>query len=654
MPPKRKRESLPLCGNPLYLNWVQQWEEEAKQRSDRNMRFIYKKAADSLMRYPIPFDHPREASILNGIGPKIVTQLEKRWAQHCTDHGIFNPASPPRHVNSESTSTSSKDDAPTLKTKKQRTTGRSYVPRHRSVKTRDQTATRATLKQAAALYTDTSFDIPAPGTRYTAWSSMKLLLSKELVIASGRPLIYNLTDAGNVLAEQLSRTEGLFTEELVRRHDELLTNNDTTEEVTSECTTRRPLAIIDTNSALHDHSSGVNKSKNSANDSGSFIYSFLSIDDVIVSSREQAEKLVDPITSKVRYRICFTDLMAKHRIAALVFRKSKWQDRLNYWTGYLDEVECSMASTSMLASDDNAINDRCVSNRNGNSVASSQRIPNPLTSDDAYEPSISFTAQPGTFDIILLIDNRELNGRKESDALWIARAKTATGSIIEMLLDVVLERKQIDDLIASIKDGRYHEQNSGLAQIIYLIEGYTVEAARAFDLDRIDGILASVQVSSGFFLKKTRTIEETVDYLAAMTQQLEAIYKEKRLHAITIETDELRRLNLERHAYNERHPSEAHLINYEDYAVISRKTTPQSIKHTTMLMLMAIKGVSAEKASIIVQKYPSPQCILEALLSAPSERMRQQLFVHDDELVLRRKIGVKLSERIAQHWLGNL
>jgi crossover junction endonuclease MUS81 len=171
--------------------------------------------------------------------------------------------------------------------------------------------------------------------------------------------------------------------------------------------------------------------------------------------------------------------MAKHRVAALVFRKSKWHARLNYWTGYLDEEHCSMISTSTLANNSNII-DEPTSSIDHNTVVLRQTMPDLLALDDMYEPSISFTAPPGTFDIILLIDNRELNGRRESkciqqglgkhkiksemralplgDALWVARVKTSTGSIVEMLLDIVLERKQIDDLIASIKDGRYHEQ----------------------------------------------------------------------------------------------------------------------------------------------------------------------------------------------------
>ncbi|RKP23476.1 hypothetical protein SYNPS1DRAFT_24459, partial [Syncephalis pseudoplumigaleata] len=207
MPPKRKRESLPVCGNPLYLNWVRQWEEEARQREDRNLRFTYKKAT----------------SILSGIGPKIVTQLEKRWAQHCTDHGIFNPTSPPRATEDAETST-------TAPARKKTRTGRLYVPRHRSgafalllgllkLELVDQTATRATLRQAAAPYTDTSFDVPAPGMRYTAWSSMNLLLSKELIVATGRPMVYSLTPSGNMLAEQLARTEGLFADELAHRNE---------------------------------------------------------------------------------------------------------------------------------------------------------------------------------------------------------------------------------------------------------------------------------------------------------------------------------------------------------------------------------------------------------------------------------------------------
>lgn len=95
------------------------------------------------------------------------------------------------------------------------------------------------------------------------------------------------------------------------------------------------------------------------------------------------------------------------------------------------------------------------------------------------------TFAAGSFDIILLIDSREVGSRTDRDAfvrllekegvraekrmlpigdmLWIARRKpdylAAGGSEgNEVVLDAVIERKRLDDLATSITDGRYLDQ----------------------------------------------------------------------------------------------------------------------------------------------------------------------------------------------------
>jgi crossover junction endonuclease MUS81 len=85
----------------------------------------------------------------------------------------------------------------------------------------------------------------------------------------------------------------------------------------------------------------------------------------------------------------------------------------------------------------------------------------------------------GSYDIILLLDNREIKSKKDrsgildrlntvgvaveqralplGDMLWIARRKDGLVED-ECVLDFVVERKRLDDLTSSVKDGRFHEQ----------------------------------------------------------------------------------------------------------------------------------------------------------------------------------------------------
>lgn len=101
------------------------------------------------------------------------------------------------------------------------------------------------------------------------------------------------------------------------------------------------------------------------------------------------------------------------------------------------------------------------------------------TSFAAIEP---ITWEYGTYDITLLLDVREVQSRAERDAfldkikatnvrvegrplsvgdmVWIARRKDGygMGKEEEVVLDFVVERKRLDDLVYSIKDGRFLEQ----------------------------------------------------------------------------------------------------------------------------------------------------------------------------------------------------
>ncbi|KAJ9119719.1 hypothetical protein QFC22_003429 [Naganishia vaughanmartiniae] len=100
----------------------------------------------------------------------------------------------------------------------------------------------------------------------------------------------------------------------------------------------------------------------------------------------------------------------------------------------------------------------------------------------AFQPKDAIIYEPGTYDIILVIDGREVKNKRDEDTLrkelsdkgitievkalnlgdmlWLARSRSPTlrGADKECVLDYVVERKRLDDLCTSIRDGRYDEQ----------------------------------------------------------------------------------------------------------------------------------------------------------------------------------------------------
>lgn len=167
--------------------------------------------------------------------------------------------------------------------------------------------------------------------------------------------------------------------------------------------------------------------------------------------------------------------------------------------------------------------------------------------------------QPGSFTVQLVLDNREMRAKNDrgyiqdelikkgikpivrpleiGDFLWVAKCDNPAllarhdeeGD--EVMLDYVVERKRLDDLWGSIKDGRFHEQKfrlrkSGVQHVVYIIEEFTVSAdTMANSNEAIESAIASTQVADGYFIKKTQKLDDTIRYIARMTVMLQKMYE---------------------------------------------------------------------------------------------------------------------------------
>lgn len=96
---------------------------------------------------------------------------------------------------------------------------------------------------------------------------------------------------------------------------------------------------------------------------------------------------------------------------------------------------------------------------------------------------------------------------------------------------IVIERKTIRDMAASIEDGRYKEQGFRLDaspthnhNIIYMIEGdimkYKPYRKSRIDRDAILSALTTIHYSKGFCVYKTLSVEESAVWLLQMTTKI--------------------------------------------------------------------------------------------------------------------------------------
>lgn len=86
---------------------------------------------------------------------------------------------------------------------------------------------------------------------------------------------------------------------------------------------------------------------------------------------------------------------------------------------------------------------------------------------------------------------------------------------------LLIERKSLSDLLASIKDGRYEEQSHRLIHssgvqphhIVYIIEGMMSQLHNPAEKKMVYSAMTSLQVFKGFSVLRTCSVQETAEWI---------------------------------------------------------------------------------------------------------------------------------------------
>ncbi|SJL00151.1 uncharacterized protein ARMOST_03463 [Armillaria ostoyae] len=290
-------------------------------------------------------------------------------------------------------------------------------------------------------------------------------------------------------------------------------------------------------------------------------------------------------------------------------------------------------------------------------------LPPTQTTDNAavdprnFIPFNPIIFQAHTYEIVLIIDNREIKDQQNrdyfrvqlenrgikvevralvlADACWIARKVNPAGNEMdEVVLDAIVERKTLKDLhISIVKDKRFHEQKfrlhqSGITHVYYLVENYKVDhALKEYEL-QINTALSSTQVVDGFMVKETRNIQDTITWYVGVHKGLMDAYKEKDLHVIPS-------TSIRRHSYldmqkmlRDRHPDRVYLTTFTQFQSLNSKNGFTTVSTVWAKMLLSVHGLSPEKVGAILNKYPTPTSLYVAFCEAEGiQRVMQQ---HED------------------------
>lgn len=255
--------------------------------------------------------------------------------------------------------------------------------------------------------------------------------------------------------------------------------------------------------------------------------------------------------------------------------------------------------------------------------------------------------------------------------MWVAKFRDPTSLSRygeegdEVMLDWIVERKRLDDLIGSIKDGRFHEQKfrlrrSGIKHIIYLIEEFNVTHDSANGLkyqEMVASAIASTQVVNGYFVKKTQNLDDSIRYLARMTLLLREKYESSatqpscsvaliRSHQLSSTQSYL--TTIER--LRSENPSVTYGVTFSTFSALSSKSDALALRDVFLKMLMCTRGVTGDKALEIQRRWQTPRQLVEAFEALDPKDKETMLSEQMKTLVGRKKIAKALSKKISEIW----
>ena len=203
---------------------------------------------------------------------------------------------------------------------------------------------------------------------------------------------------------------------------------------------------------------------------------------------------------------------------------------------------------------------------------------------------------------------------------------------------LIIERKSLNDLLSSIKDGRYEEQSyrlNGLNHhnhnIIYLIEG---------DVNKLNPFKTNVQAEKtmlyssmfslnyykGFSVFRSFNMDETAVIICSMVNKMTK--EETKKKPFYREKKELKELKDDSNKDNKEGVEEAtdqvlveaeNVCTEKDYVNVVKKVKKENITPGNIgeIILSQIPGISSITALAIMEKYPTIATLIKELESNP-------------------------------------
>ncbi|KAG2197998.1 hypothetical protein INT47_004965 [Mucor saturninus] len=460
----------------------------------------------------------------------------------------------------------------------------------------------------------------------------------------------------------------------------------------------------------------VTQSISKAMDDEAFHYTYLSELEEDVRSVNKAAVIIDNENACLAYRIRFYTSQSNHPKYKHLMQVSIDDTHIDCSIGYISELhkdsicpglparpilplhreepddfwprETPLTSTQTPTNTQQDLAESMFSSQASSQVTYSQQPSQRLTQTQTQQKEVDYnelidnqameSLLPHEYEIVLVLDSREIQMKNDrdyfqrklaengvkfitrsmdlGDVIWIARKIGNTNQNEELFLDYVVERKRLDDLVSSIKDGRYTEQKtrlkrSGAKKVMYVVEEYNRADAVNFGIQAVQTAMSSLQIIDGFFLKTTEGVDETIAFFVSVTKLIHQIYKNTVLYTIPghiITRQNYLSLKKAFKDKSNRHVTEksAYLITYPMFSQLNTKNGGTTVHEIFIRMLSTIQGVNAERALSLIKIYPTPNALLKAYNGKTPQQGKILAKEATQHEIGRRRWALKISERL--------
>ncbi|OAF69082.1 hypothetical protein A3Q56_03175 [Intoshia linei] len=614
------------------------------------------KAYNSILKYPMALNSGKECYILRGFGKKTCEYIDKKLEEYVATSGhhvITHPNTVLPNVCSQLNETSSNSNIDDIlqkcdgiyieKKEKGILTNIKYCPQYKSgvygllialfgFQQRDLKPFKKDLIDRAQSFSTASYTKPSRiNSLYTAWSSCRDLIRQGYVEKSfvGRLCRFNLTIQGIELCEKMfNLIDGL---DLLKCDDNFCVDTDKSDFKKMKISISESLGKPHSEIKRMEPSTSSCEMSYSKNDSNSLKKCYLS------QPTCQTPKSCNQIK-------CISS-------SQNVILDENEQDDLNFFCSnemdfdpYYQDDDSIKVDLECIEINSDSDSDDCIVSQiiKPETINTSNKLQSTLQNLNS-EPFYDLTELqvnksipqhlPGfeeirccNFKIVLIVDNMEFCTRSENekkivlkelegisydfrkleigDFLWIAVDQSTR---MEYVLEYIIERKRVDDLVKSILNGRFHEQKfrlktCGLPKLYYLVEQYKRQHVNlSLDEGCIKQALINTAIIDNFVIIETQSLKDTYKHIAEMDKIITEYYKNTTL----VKSDKI--------GFNsENNDNIKYVSSFEQFSKKSSKSKNLTVGNMWAIHLIQIFGVSFDKVSAIVNIYPTLQSLINA------------------------------------------